>query len=636
MIRGREVHWLVFENNQREITHQSNYLETLKMYLDKLLLTYQWTAPAAYGMTLQESLTIGIVLPSDSFLISPQEKNEMITWILSDSTRCASLQIDHAANLLSGHFNRNENALPTILFDAFDGDTLISTNFENDFSNELPRLMPTLGKNEGIKKIFNVFLKDFEHKNWELNKQQKENLERQIIDFLKYKTLKINVIDANSESNTRLKLSESRYFDLLTSERNIIKNIFFSYKRFDIFEINLIFVSDFFDNGIFRDFVQHFFEKELVKKARLNFISDDAYLELLLRLMFKKSKSIPIKVPLLEKTKLRKAFFQDIKRKCKDRKRYSDYTAKFLPKGRAIDVSEDVVVWHIRNALYNPQSLENIGKIIQKKQVFTQAPKEFIIPKSEQNVLQPPIVAVQRKPILIEKEQQTALEAIENNRTFSQSITNNATQQSSAHDTGSEADMATVVALSHLFVIQKWYATHEFLQFSGKLKSNNESVVVRVLKKQHQDTGKDNFRVLHEREAAYYKNVSSLLQESFGWYYTSPFLEGELLETYIKRTGIDQKYTLNELTSSDLELILAIWKEVQSLPFNCPLGKENFLVQTKRRLNFSKIIEIKIIGINTQTIDAEESEKRINAMLEALLGQSLYHELLFHIQNQHP
>ena len=635
MIRGREVHWLAFEDNQREITHQSNYLETLKMHLDKLLLTYQWAAPAAYGMTLQESLTIGIVLPGDSFLVSPQEKNEMITWVLSDPSRCTSLQLDHAANLLLGHFNQSENALPTILFDAFDGDTLISTNFENDFSNELPRLIPTLGKNKGIKKIFNVFLKDFERKNWELNKQQKENLEQQIIDFKIHKTLKINVIDANSESNTRLKLSESRYFDLLTSERNIIKNIFFSYKRFGIFEINLIFVSDFFDNGIFRDFVQYFFKEELRKKVRLNFISDDAHLNLLLRLMFKKSKSTPIKVPLLEKTKLRKSFFLDIKKKCTDRKKYSDYTAKFLPKGRVIDISDDVVIWHIRNALYNPQSLENIGKIIQKKQVFTQAPKAFIIPRSEQNVLQPPIVAVQRKPILIEKEQQTALEAIENNRTFSQSITNNATQ-SSAHDTGSEADMTTVVALSHFFVIQKWYATHEFLQFSGKLKSNNESVVVRVLKKQHQATGKDNFRVLHEREAAYYKNVSSLLEESFGWYYMCPFLEGELLETHIKRIGINQKYSLNELTSSDLELILAIWKEVQSLPFSCPLGKENFLVHTRRRLNLSKIIEVKIIGINTQTIDADESEKRINAMLEALLGQSLYHELHYHIQNQHP
>ena len=634
MIRGREVHWLVFENNQREITHQSNYLETLKMHLDQLLLTYQWTAPAAYGMTLQESLTIGIVLPGDSFLVSLQEKNEMISWVLSDPTRCASLQLDHASNLLSGHFNQSENVLPTILFDAFDGDTLISTNFENDFSNELPRLVPTLGKNEGIKKIFNTFLKDFEAKNTALNEEQKYVLEQQIIDFHKYKKLEINIIDANSESNIRLKLSESRYFDLLTSQRNIIKNIFFSYKSFDIFEINTIFVSDFFDNGIFRDFVQHYFEEEVRKKARLNFISDDAYLELLLRLMFKKSKSIPIKVPLLEKTKLRKSFFQDIKKKCTDRKKYGDYTAKFLPKGRAIDVSEDVVIWHIRNALYNPQSLENIGKIIQRKQVFTQAPQEITTPKSKQNVLQPHIVTVQRKPILIEKEQQTATEAVENNRTFSQSITNNATQQSSAHDTGSEADMATVVALSHLFVIQKWYATHEFLQFSGKLKSDNESVVVRVLKKQHQDTGKDIFRVLHEREAAYYKNVSSLLEESFGWYYTSPFIEGELLETYIKRIGINQKYSLNELTSSDLELILAIWKEVQNLPFSCPLGKENFLVQTKRRLNLTKIIEVKIIGINTQTIDAEESEKRINTMLEALLGQSLYHELHYHIQNQ--
>ena len=649
MIRGREVHWLAFENNQREVTHEGNYLDVLKMHLDKLLLTYQWSAPAAYGMTLQESLTIAIVLPGDLLFVPNHEKNKLIEWVLSDPTRCSSLQIDHSSNLLFDHFNASADTLPTILFDAFDGDTLICTNFENDFSNELPRLMPTLGKNEGIKKIFNIFLDDFEHKNIVLDEEQKARLEQQIVHFSEHKYLEINTIGSNLETRTCLKMSESRYCDLLTSQRNIIKNLFLLYKNFDILKIHIIFVSDFFDNSIFQDFAKHFFEQELNIRSKLNFISDDAVSALLLRLMFRKSKSVPIKTPLLEKTKQRKAFFQEIKKKCADRKKYSDYTAKFLPKGRAIDISDEVTTWHIRNALYNPQSLENIGRVIQRKQTVFQSNFTEYRQSNERDISQPPLAIIEKR--LIEKNQTTSAiienvviekyNDVENNSTnnksdLSQSITNLTQQQSSAYDRVSDADMATVVALSHLFVIQKWNATHEFLEFNGKLKNSNDLLTVKVLKKQHLADENQSFRLLHEREVSYYKNVSSLLQDAFGWYYTRPFLDGEYLESYIKKSGIAQKYALNELSSSDLELILAIYREVKSLNFICHLGKENFLVQTRRKLNLSKVTEVKIIGINTKTIDLSESEKQINHMLETLLGHNLYHELLYHIQNQHP
>jgi hypothetical protein len=637
MIRGREIHWLSFENNQNCITHQGNYLDVLKLHLDQLLLTYQWSAPAAYGMTLQESLTIAIVFPADSFFVSAREKNDLIAWVLADPSRCASLQIDHAANLIFEHFNLPTKNLPTILFDAFDGDTLISTNFENDFSNDLPRLLPSLGKNEGIGKIFNVFLKDFERKNIVLNQEQKAHLEQQVTSFFKDKKLEINVLENNVEIITRLKLSESRYYDLLTSQRNIIKNIFLLYKNFDIYKISIIFVSDFFDNGIFRDFMGHFIEKEVKINAHLNFISDEAFLELLLRLMFKKSKSVAVQTPITEKTKLRKSFFNEIAKKCTDRKKYSDYTAKFLPKGRAINVSDDVTIWHIRNALYNPQSLENIGRVIQKKQSVFQENFAPITQKSD--VSQPPFAHTTKR--LIEKNQTATTIIVENNSTkidndFSQSITNTTQKKSSAHDRTSDADMTTVVALSHLFVIQKWNATQAFLQFDGRLKSANENMTVRVLKKEHSASENLDFRLLHEREFSYYKDVSSLLEADFGWYYTRPFIDGESLESYIKRTGISQKYSLNELSSNDLELVLAIFKEVKSLTFRCPLGKENFLVQTRRKLNLTKIVEVKIININTKNIDLSESEKQINSMLETLLGHNLYHEFIYHIQNQHP
>lgn len=635
MIRGREIHWLSFENNQNCVTHQGNYLDTLKLYLDQLLLTYQWEMPSAYGMTLQESLTIAVVFPADSFFVSAREKNELLAWVLSDPSRCASVQINYAANLLFEHFNTLPDTLPTILFDAFDGDTLVSTNFENDFSNDLPRLLSTLGKNEGIKNIFNIFLKDFERKNIVLDEQQKVVLEQQITTFTNNKKLEISVLENNIETITRLKLSESRYYDLLTAQRNIVKNIFLLYKNFDIFKINIIFVSDFFDNGIFRDFAYHFIEKEVKINARLNFVSDNTFIELLLRLMFKKSKSVAVQTPIAEKTKLRKSFFNDIAKKCTDRKKYSDYTAKFLPKGRAINISDDVTIWHIRNALYNPQSLENIGRVIRKKQATFQVDFAKITQKSD--VPQPPFAHTNER--LIEKKQTTAV-IVENNSTkinsdFSQSVTNTTQQQSSAHDRTSDADMVTVVALSHLFVIQKWNATQEFLQFDGRQKSSNENMTVRVLKKQHSADENLDFRLLHEREAAYYENVSSLLESDFGWYYTRPFLDGELLESYIKKAGINQKYSLNDLSSNDLELVLSIFKAVESLTFRCHLGKENFLVQTRRKLNLTKIVEVKIININTKTIDSQESEKQINAMLETLLGHNLYQEFIYHIQNQH-
>ncbi len=634
MILGSEVKWLELAVGQKSIFHQGDYLSALQIHLDQLLLTYQWTAPAAYGMTSQESLALCIILPGDALIVSEKIKNDMMQWILAVPNRCASLHFDTMANLLFTHFQGNTDATPTLLFDALDNETLLCTNFENDFNNELPRLIFDFGKKQGITNIFNTYIADFEEKNIFLNEKNRANLWQYLSEYPTDRNLVINYLDKKIEHQISIKISETRYFDLLTKQRNLLKNIFYLYKNFHISKINLIFVSDFFDNGIFRTFITYLLQQEFKINASLFILKDEHTYELLLKLMYKKTKK-QTSYKNDERSKQRQRFFKNIEQKCVEKKKYRDYTQQYLPQGREIGIPDDVVIWHIRQALHNSSKLGSLGTVIQKNQTITYTPFNEKI--SEYLPLpQPPKLPIVEYIHTSEWNQATT-EILEENIQFP-SLSNHSTTKvynpTEAHEPNAKADLQTVLALSHYFVIQKWLNSSQFLLFRGKLKQESENLVFRILKSNADPTQQELFNLLHEREASYYTSISPMLEGDFGRYYTRPYLEGEGLEKYVKRNGIDKKLSYNDLTSSDLELILSVWREAKKLEFCCPLKTRNFIVTTHRSLTLKKNIDVKIIDFNTADLAKDQFENDIHQLFEKLLGKNLYHEFQYHLQNQ--
>jgi hypothetical protein len=432
----------------------------------------------------------------------------------------------------------------------------------------------------------------------------------------------------------------------MSQQRNFIKYFFYSYKKFAIPKISLIFASSFYSsNIIFRDYVAHLFKEELDIDVSIHFLSDEETFELTLKSVQKKHKKANrLLVSNENKLLLRQKFFAHIAKKCNDIKKYSQYTQRYIQEGRLLDISDDVVVWHIRKALLTTEKLNVLGNIVGKKtlRITEITPLENTKIRTHFNQAASEPVSLNGS-ISFEKDfsidQQTAL----TNSAETEIITYQTEEPSHNHynppleqELRQEADMQTIVALSHHFIIEEWYNASEFLAFSGRLRTQKNNVVVRVLKSAVKDSLNEPFKLLYTHESGYYEQVSPIFEADFGLYYTRPLLEGEPLETYIKRNGIDRKYSYNELTSSDLELFLAVIREAQKLDFRPKLAKNNFIVTTLRSITLKKTIIVKIIDINSENLPKDQFDDQLNQMFETLIGTKLFHEFQIQIQTMHP
>jgi hypothetical protein len=622
MIQGNSVRWLSFYDGQNFLHHQGQYLNAIQTHLDQLLLTYQWIAPAAYGTTLQESLALSVVLPCDEQYHHTDTKNSILSWFAAQPAKCAEVHIHFAYGLLFDAYKTSPYDEHHLIIDAFDGDTILAANQTNEFVNELPRHLPTLGKKEGIKNIFNAYVTDIEKKNIYIEEAQKAILWQFFAHFDANKLLNIKGLYQNKALEIPISITASRYADLLTAERYFFKNIFFLYKKFVIFKKRFIFVSDFYDNPIFKDFIHHLLEKELGIGVVINFFNDEQYLSCLLRNAFLFSeKTSTTKISIFSKSQARKSLFEEIVKKCNDRKKYRVYVAKYLSKGRALNIPDDVVIWHIRNAIYNPIALENIGKV-QKK-------TSFIVENITPNIA---IEKTNQREIFFRETDQTTLS--ETPQSHFSNLTKTTQQQLiPAHDHSSFADKGIISSLNLYFEIQQWISPSDFLFFQGKIKNQNEQMYIRVLpQKEITPVHYADFQTLYERESYYYANVSPIINDDFGCYYTYPYAVAQPLEQYIKSIGLHEKTSVEALTSSDLSLLLSVWNEAINLPFRCPLQKENFMVQSKRTLTLKKEQKIILYNINSKTITTKEYEDQIDAMFAALLNPNLYHNLLHKIK----
>jgi len=185
------------------------------------------------------------------------------------------------------------------------------------------------------------------------------------------------------------------------------------------------------------------------------------------------------------------------------------------------------------------------------------------------------------------------------------------------------------ISLSDLFSIKGTLPDAEFSTKKVMMVGDQELKSVRVLSAADlEDEDKvARFKKLHKKELSYYQDMSEITEAKEGLFYFRPYIERNSLKSYVKKSGLDNKMDIDELSSTDLKFILQVFKEIRELPTgHSDLSEDNILVISKRKWNLQKNMEIKVVGFTSEDATAEEMLERTHEVFAGLLGDAFYQD----------
>ncbi len=135
----------------------------------------------------------------------------------------------------------------------------------------------------------------------------------------------------------------------------------------------------------------------------------------------------------------------------------------------------------------------------------------------------------------------------------------------------------------------------------------------------------NNFKKLYKKELTYYKALSEIHTVQEGMYYSRDFVESFHLKEYIHKIGLDKKTRVEQLKSSDLKLLLQVFREVSTLKVShANLDEDNIHVVANRKWTLQRDIEIRFSGFTSQEITQEEMEKKLHTLFGKLIDENVY------------
>lgn len=190
-------------------------------------------------------------------------------------------------------------------------------------------------------------------------------------------------------------------------------------------------------------------------------------------------------------------------------------------------------------------------------------------------------------------------------------------------------NLDAAISLSDLFSIKGTLPDIEFSTKKVMMVGDQELKAVRVLAAA--DVGDPDklarFKKLHKKELSYYPEMSEITEAKEGLFYFRPYLERSTLKSYVKKSGLDNKMDIDELSSTDLKFILQVFKEIRELPTgHADLSEDNILVISKRKWNLQKNMEIKVVGFTSESATAEQMLERTHEVFSGLLGDAFYQD----------
>jgi hypothetical protein len=301
---------------------------------------------------------------------------------------------------------------------------------------------------------------------------------------------------------------------------------------------------------------------------------------------------------------------------------------------------DEIVQWYIRQNLYGLSPLNKLGEVISNKpyapiSVENSKQKELYAwsaPTSQQQ---------QREVSLPKKATSFSLPKLSDAATnfASTDVTikpDNKLESSIAiAPTLRVLDNATQQDIASFAHFEQNFPSSEFIYFKGKLKNERHLKVFRYLKNNKDASAVLAFQRLFEREKSYYSDLSAMLTSADGAsYYHRNFIEGESLEKYVRRVGLNKKYRLKELSALDLELMLELWRSIYLLKFDYnTLSKKSFIVSQQWRLSLKKELDISMIDFDTTESTKALMEQQLIEIFEELFGKNLTNEFIIQFQN---
>ncbi len=622
--------------NRHEVSHENNYLGTLQTHFERILYCYAQSELKLHeGYLSQHTLPrIVIVLPDAN-----QEENTHIAsltaWILTQSDRCLyGGTMDFYATFLKGYQLKMEPDSSFLLVDTINNPTSI---YRYNNENSLPKLqhcVPDFSMEHGLKNLEKNLQQQFQRDGIILDDDMKAQLKHQLENFSACSNLLFfNKKRKNFEINFQYFLTQNRYENMLTDNRGLLRNIL---NINDIEKSNvtkILFCGDLSDNDIFRDFCINVLQIE--KKIIRIFSNMKIYSYICTGI----NKTILSDQQTLGNNGLlsRKSFLERIQNECTEKKKFEKYAQKYVPIGQSVGLSENAIVGLIRAQLYGVKSLQSIGRVVAKKKIADRPSIHELTQSAVSTTVRNPVltsplalssndieaavsVHVADPEVLSEAHADETFDIIKETYFDDKSMNYNA--------------LLCCIELSDLlrsnlgwfFRIEKFYNLSSCISFKGKLKESEDARVFYFLPTEAEAAQVKCFESLRDRNLLYYANdVSDVKLSAIGSYYSRPYYEGMGLETYINSIELNKKIFFNELTSSELELILEVWKEINLLPFAINIQHPNeILINTKWKLPFKRKLNVALTHLDIQDISFEEMYDGVHQIFQNILSKSLY------------
>ena len=620
-----------------EVAHEGQLLTTLQAHFQDVLLSYVniqqqdiWA-----GATVAPVPQLSVVAPSDMSEKMSDELQLLSAWLFEQTNIVQFCGIlDFYKIFRTGYFSVQPSNAQLVLVDSIlEPSTVYFANESLSRLNFIEKI-ETLSYDAGILELHKHLVTSLSQESVIFD----ESLQNQLFSkLLEFDPTQNELILEKKQHNFNAKytyfLSKYKYYNYLNFGRGHLRNTLKDSKLDLSKETVYLFCGDFFKNEIFDDFCQNVLciEKKHIKI--FNNLKIFTYLCKGLGIIYKSSQQTKIETTFLS----RQTIVERIQNECTEKKKFKKYAEKFVPLGLIIGMPESYTLAILRSQLYGSQGLIKVGRIVNSTRVSFQ-------PSIHEQVFSSNVVEkIQQKEAIVPQEthfinddsepkQAIFIELQDDNL-----VENSLEKATKTYHFGNE-DEATTIAktleeadllrsnLSWFFRVEKYYQLKSCVCFKGKTKDNEEERVFYFLPTESTLNDKKKFDEFLDRNHLYYGNdISEVFQTAIGTYYSRPFYDGLPLNKYIQKIELNKKVFFNELSSSELELLLEIWRQVNDLPFTINnVTAKHFLVRSTRTITLKKKVNVILINLDLGEENTHDMYENVHELLRSLLSKPLY------------
>ena len=621
-----------------EVAHEGQLLATLQAHFEHVLLVYanEQQQYVWAGASVAQVPQLSVVAPSEMSEKFSTELQELSAWLFEQTNRVQFCGIlDFYTLFRTGYFSTQPSDAQLILVDSVLEPS--SVYFANESLSKLNFIekIDSLSYEAGIQELHSHLVTSLAQESVIFD----DELQNQLFSkLLKFDPTQNELILEKKQNNFIAKytyfLSKYKYYNYLNYGRGHLRNSLKD-SRLDLNKVTIyLFCGDLFKNEIFEDFCLNVLciEKKHIKI--FNNLKLFTYLCKGLGIIYKTNQQSKIDTTILN----RQTIVERIRNECTEKKKFKKYAEKFVSLGLIVGMPESYTLAILRSQLYGSQGLTQVGRIVNSARVSFQPSihEQVFSSNLVEKTLKNEVIITQKNQVNnddFEEKIVTLLEVkdpnlIENSlekatKTYHISNDNEAT---TIFKTLADADLLRS-NLSWFFRVEKFYKLNSCVSFKGKTKDNDENRVFYFLPTEANATDKNRFEEILDRNHLYYGNdISEIFQTAIGTYYSRPFYEGLPLDKYIQKIELNKKVFFNELNSSELELLLEIWRQVNDLPFTVNnISAKHFLVRSTRTITLKKKVNVILINLDLSEENSHDMYENVHVLLRSLLSKPLYH-----------